>query len=142
MTNDRFYKSILFVICHLFLFLYICDGKQSTPMEILFEDNALEELYKEGKTKDKKYKTLQKDIIKRFVKTVDILSAVDKIETLFLFNSLHYEKLIGDKKGLESVRVNDKYRLEFFTSIETMEGEDPPETITICSIVALSNHYS
>ena len=126
----------------MFLFLYICDGKQSTPMEILFEDNALEELYKEGKTKDKKYKTLQKDIIKRFVKTVDILSAVDKIETLFLFNSLHYEKLIGDKKGLESVRVNDKYRLEFFTSIETMEGEDPPETITICSIVALSNHYS
>ena len=111
-------------------------------MEILFEDNALEELYKEGKTKDKKYKTLQKDIIKRFVKTVDILSAVDKIETLSLFNSLHYEKLIGDKKGLESVRVNDKYRLEFFTSIETMEGEAPPETITICSIVALSNHYS
>ena len=126
----------------MFLFLDICDVEQSTPMEILFEDNALEELYKEGKTKDKKYKTLQKDIIKRFVKTVDILSAVDKIETLFLFNSLHYEKLIGDKKGLESVRVNDKYRLEFFTSIETMEGEDPPETITICSIVALSNHYS
>ena len=124
------------------LFSYICDVEQSTPMEILFEDNALEELYKEGKTKDKKYKTLQKDIIKRFVKTVDILSAVDKIETLSLFNSLHYEKLIGDKKGLESVRVNDKYRLEFFTSIETMEGEDPPETITICSIVALSNHYS
>ena len=126
----------------MFLFLYICDVEQSTPMEILFEDNALEELYKEGKTKDKKYKTLQKDIIKRFVKTVDILSAVDKIETLFLFNSLQYEKLIGDKEGLESVRVNDKYRLEFFTSIETMEGEDPPETITICSIVALSNHYS
>ena len=131
-----------YLICHLLLFSYICDVEQSTPMEILFEDNALEELYKEGKTKDKKYKTLQKDIIKRFVKTVDILSAVDKIETLSLFNSLHYEKLIGDKKGLESVRVNDKYRLEFFTSIETMEGEDPPETITICSIVALSNHYS
>ena len=111
-------------------------------MEILFEDNALEELYKEGKTKDKKYKTLQKDIIKRFVKTVDILRAVDKIETLFLFNSLHYEKLIGDKKGLESVRVNDKYRLEFFTSIEAVGEEDPPETITICSIITLSNHYS
>ena len=61
---------------------------------------------------------------------------------MFLFNSLHYEKLIGDKKGLESVRVNDKYRLEFFTSIETIGEEDPPETITICSIVTLSNHYS
>jgi hypothetical protein len=48
------------------------------------------------------------------------------------------EKLSGDKKGLESVRVNDKYRIEFISSIE---GEEP-DTITICEIVELSNHYS
>jgi proteic killer suppression protein len=51
---------------------------------------------------------------------------------------LNYEKLSGDKKGLESVRVNDKYRIEFISSIE---GEEP-DTITICEIVELSNHYS
>ena len=28
-------------------------------------------------------------------------------------NSLNYEKLKGDKKGLSSVRVNDRYRIEF-----------------------------
>ena len=43
-----------------------------------------------------------------------------------------------NKKGLESVRVNDKYRIEFISSIE---GEEP-DTITICEIVELSNHYS
>jgi proteic killer suppression protein len=50
---------------------------------------------------------------------------------------LNYEKLSGDKNGLESVRVNDQYRIEF---ISHKEGEEP-QTITVCSIVELSNHY-
>jgi proteic killer suppression protein len=58
---------------------------------------------------------------------------VDKPTDLFRFKALHYEKLIGDKAGLESVRVNDQYRIEFKTS---EEGE-----ITICNITELSNHY-
>ena len=106
-------------------------------MEIIFLEDCLKELYEEGKTKHKKYKTLQKDIVKRFIKTIDILKAAEKIETLFLFNSLNYEKLKGDKKGIESVRVNDKYRIEFISSIV----ENPPNTITICSIIELNNHY-
>ena len=100
-------------------------------MEIIFRENCLKELYEEGKTKHKKYKTLQKDIVKRFIKTIDILKAAEKIENLFLFNSLNYEKLI------ESVRVNDKYRIEFVSSIT----EDTP-AITICSIIELNNHYT
>lgn len=27
--------------------------------------------------------------------------------------SFHYEKLKGDKKGISSIRVSDKYRIEF-----------------------------
>ncbi|OHX66731.1 type II toxin-antitoxin system RelE/ParE family toxin [Flammeovirga pacifica] len=105
-------------------------------MVIEFEKDYLKELYEKGVAKNKKYR-FQKDIIKRYVRTVDRLRAARKIEDLFPINSLNYEKLVGDKEGLESVRVNQKYRIEFITSIE---GEEP-ECITICSIVELSNHY-
>lgn len=44
-----------------------------------------------------------------------------------------YEKLAGDKMGLESVRVNDQYRIEFKT--RATGG------ITICNITELSKHY-
>jgi len=51
------------------------------------------------------------------------------------YNSLCYEKLKGDKAGLSSVRVNNKYRIEFE---ERTEGA---ETIaTIVNITELSNH--
>jgi proteic killer suppression protein len=54
------------------------------------------------------------------------------------FKSLNYERLKGDKKDLESVRVNDKYRIEFRSRIE---GTEPDEVVTICSIEELTNHY-
>ncbi len=85
----------------------------------------------------KKYR-FQKDIIKKYKNTIDKLRAATKIEDLFPVKSLNYEKLSGNKKGLESVRVSDKYRIEFISSIE---GEEP-DTITICEIAELSNHYS
>lgn len=98
---------------------------------------SLKELYEEGKTSNKKYR-FQKDIIKRYKNTIDNLRVAQKIEDLYLIKSLNYEKLSGDKKGLESVRINDKYRVEFVSSIQ---GEEPNK-ITICEIIELSNHYS
>lgn len=106
-------------------------------MEIKFTKDYLEELYEEGKTSSKKHR-FQKDIIKRYKNTIDKLRLANKIEDLYPIKSLNYEKLSGDKQGLESVRVNDKYRIEFISSTQ---GEDP-NTITICEIVELSNHYS
>ena len=110
-------------------------------MIIELEEECLRELYEEGKTKHKKYKNLPKDIVQRFVKTIQKLKIADRIEDLFLYNSLNYEKLKGDKKGIESVRVNNKYRIEFISSIEETD-ETPPTIITICSIIELNNHYS
>lgn len=52
------------------------------------------------------------------------------------YQSLNYEHLIGDKVGLSSVRVNDKYRIEF--EERTEEGK---LIATICNITELSNHY-
>lgn len=107
------------------------------PMQIKFTKDYLEELYQDGKSSSKKHR-FQKDIIKRYKNTIDKLRVANKIEDLYHIKSLNYEKLSGDKNGLESIRVNDKYRIEFISSIE---GEDP-NIITICEIVELSNHYS
>lgn len=105
-------------------------------MRIEFDKDYLEELYSEGKTKSKKYR-FQPQIIKKYKQTIDRLRAAKKIEELFPIQSLNYEKLSGDKMGIESVRVNDQYRIEFVSRIEGVE----PHTITICSITELSNHY-
>jgi proteic killer suppression protein len=88
-------------------------------MEITFEKDYLRELYFDGSTSDKHHR-YQPDIIKRYVRVVNILDSVEKVTDLLRYKSLHYEKLVGDKAGLESVRVNDKYRLEIRTS-ETSE---------------------
>ena len=58
------------------------------------------------------------------------------VEDLFPFNSLNYEVLSGDKAGIESVRVTDKYRLEFHS-----EQFEDNTVITVCNILELSNHY-
>ena len=105
-------------------------------MKIEFEKDYLKQLYEDGKAKGKKHR-FQTSVIKQYKNSIDKLRVATRIEELFLFKSLNYEKLVGDKKGLESVKVNQQYRIEFYT---TIEGEEP-EIITICSIVELSNHY-
>ena len=47
------------------------------------------------------------------------------------------ERLIGDKKGLSSLRINDQYRLEF----REIASDTEPFTIEICSLVDITNHY-
>ena len=75
----------------------------------------------------------QPQIVKKYVRVVNIMDSADKASDLLRYHSLHYEKLVGDKAGLESVRVNDQYRIEFKTSAEG--------GITICNITELSKHY-
>ena len=104
-------------------------------MEIEFDKTYLEELYNIGKTTDKKHR-FQPQIILKYRKTIDILESVARVEDLFRYNSLRYETLHGDKEGLESVRVNDQYRIEFKTTKVVSET-----VITICNIIELSNHY-
>ena len=118
------------------LFKNIHNFAKQYYVKIEFESEYLRELYEDGKAKKKKYR-FQPSVIKKYKNTVDTLRVVNRIEELFLFNSLNYEALSGDKKHLESVRVDSKYRIEFKTRIEGKE----PHTIIICSIVELSNHY-
>ena len=101
-------------------------------MEIKFDKDYLRELYYDGKTSDKKHR-YQPQVVKGYVKALNIMDSVERIEDLFRYKSLHYEKLHGDKEGLESVRANDQYRIEFTSGIS--------DEITICNILELSNHY-
>jgi proteic killer suppression protein len=104
-------------------------------MEIKFDKKYLEELFYTGKTTDKKHR-FQPQIASKYKKTITILRSVSRVEDLFLYKSLNYEKLQGKKEGLESVRVNDRYRIEFKTVRIVSET-----VITICNIIELSNHY-
>ena len=105
-------------------------------MKIIFEKEYLRELYEEGKASGKKYQ-FQPQVIKQYIKTVDILKRELDTESLYHYKSLHYEKKEGDLHGIEAVYVNMQYRLEFRSRLEGTE----PDLITICSLLDLSNHY-
>lgn len=104
-------------------------------MEIKFEKKYLEELYLNGKTSDKKHR-FQPQIIAKYRKTIDLLESLTVVEDLYRYHSLNYEVLVGDKAGMESVRVNDQYRIEFKTTKVVSEI-----VVTLCNISELSNHY-
>ena len=103
-------------------------------MQIVFKQEYLSNLYYD-QTSDRKY-WFQPEVVKKYIKVVNILKNARGVEDLFPFNSLNYEKLSGDKAGIESVRVTDKYRLEFQTQ---KIGSDV--IVTVCNILELSNHY-
>ena len=104
-------------------------------MKVIFEKEYLQKLYTSGQSPDKKHR-FQPDVVRRYVKVIDIMMEAENVDVLALVGGLHYEHLSGDKKGLSSVRVNKKYRVEF-----TEHAEGNERIATICNIVELSNHY-
>ena len=104
-------------------------------MEITFEHEYLLELYGKGQSTDKKHR-FQPEIVRKYVRVINLMKFVDSVSDLARYNALHYEKLKGDKQGLSSVRVNDQYRIEFE---EKTVGDQT--VATICNITELSNHY-
>lgn len=102
-------------------------------MEVYFNNTNLEKLYVglpvAGKLK------YNKEVIAKFQAKIEILKNAENTAELKLFRSLNFEALKGDKKGLYSIRVDLKYRLEF--RIERNK-------ITVSEIIFiedLSNHY-
>lgn len=103
-------------------------------MEIIFNEEYLREMYDTGKT-DKKHR-FQPQIIRKYIRVIDLMRDTSNVLGLMRYNALNYEKLKDDKVGLSSVRVNDQYRIEF--EEHTKNGET---VATICNITDLSNHY-
>ena len=105
-------------------------------MVVTFEEDYLCELYEYGKTSDKKHR-FQPNIVKLYIKRIKQLQSFERVEDMFEINALGYEVLQGDKKGISSIRIDKKYRIEF-----TVKVDDTVEPIvTICNILELSNHY-
>lgn len=109
--------------------------RNTKNMIVEFGEEYLRDLYNKGRCSDKKHR-YRTDIIKRYKRCIDYLKWASRKEELYKINSLNFEALRGDKSGLFSIRVNDKYRIEF-TLRDTVE--EP--ILTICKIVELSNHY-
>lgn len=105
-------------------------------MNVEFEKDYLADLYEKGKTSDKRHR-FQPNIVKGYLKCVKVLMSISRMEDLFTFQSLNYEKLKGDKKGISSLRINDQYRLEF----REIPSQSDQSIIEICSIVDITNHY-
>lgn len=104
-------------------------------MKITFDKEYLKDLYVTGSSADKKH-CFQPDVVRRYIKTVDLMIESENVNMLSLWKGLHYEHLHGDKEGFSSVRVTQKYRIEF---TEHIEGNE--QVATICNITELSNHY-
>ncbi|MDR1343541.1 MAG: type II toxin-antitoxin system RelE/ParE family toxin [Prevotellaceae bacterium] len=104
-------------------------------MEIIFEKEYLSDLYYKGKTTDKKHR-FQPEVARRYKLRIEALESAASVEDLFQINSLHYEVLKGDKKGISSIRVTDQYRIEF-----TASKVESKTIVTVCNILELTNHY-
>lgn len=101
-------------------------------MVIEYEKEYLEELYNDGRCKNKKYR-FQKFVITKYQKRIDMLMAAICIEDLFVFHSLNFEAL---DNGYYSIRIDYHYRLEFKIR---QEGTEP--IVTICTVTDITNHY-
>ena len=105
-------------------------------MKVLFDKEYLGNLYEKGDSGDKKHR-FQPQVVKKYRKVVDLMMESLNVLSLAKYNSLRYEKMVGDKAGLSSVRVNDQYRIEFEEIIQ-----DDEVIATICNITGLSNHIN
>lgn len=105
-------------------------------MIVTFEEEYLRDLYETGKSEDKKHR-FQPEIVRKYKHCINLMRNVPDTIALVKYNALNFEKLIGDRQDLYSIRVNKQYRIEF--TVIKDEGIDP--VITICNIIELSNHY-
>ena len=101
-------------------------------MDVEFLKDYLSDLYYTGKTSDKQYR-FQPEVVRKYVRVVGILEAVNRMEDLFRFNSLNFEAIGNDEY---SVRIDYHYRLIF--QLEAKTGET---VLTICKIEDITNHY-
>lgn len=80
-------------------------------MIVIFEKDYLQELYTIGQAHDKKHR-FQPQIVKKYIRVIDLMKEQANVLGLAKFGGLHYERLNGDKEGLSSVRINDlSYRI-------------------------------
>jgi toxin HigB-1 len=96
----------------------------------------LRSIYEGKKVKDKQFRS-NPTLVKQYIKTVNKLKSVQKVEQLFQYTGLNYEKLKGNLKGYSCVRINNQFRL---ISEEVAEDKEPFE-IVLFKLEEISKHY-
>ena len=104
-------------------------------MIVTFEKEYLRIMFITEKSDDKKHR-YPSQVISKYIDIINLMKVLSNPSELIRFKGLHFEKLIGRKKGMSSVRVNRQYRIEFEVTI--VESD---EIVSICNIIDLSNHY-
>jgi proteic killer suppression protein len=68
-------------------------------------------------------------VIKSARRKLQTIRAAPDERTLRNWKSLHFEKLVGDRAGQYSIRLNDKWRMTF-----VMDKECQPHEVTVYAI--------
>jgi len=105
-------------------------------MEIKFQKEYLSDLY-QGNTKPYKEYKSNPQLVKQYVRTINTLKSVTRIEQLYQIKSLHYEKKIGNLNGVSAVYVNKQYRILF----NEIASDTDNLKIDVLEIEDLSKHY-
>lgn len=103
-------------------------------MNVIFTDDALEELYETGKTTDRRYKKLcrNKKFIDAYTLVIDTMLATKNTDGLKAYSFLHYEKL--KYRHESSVRILNGY-------VERLIFTEHNNGIEIKLIEIDSDHY-
>jgi len=102
-------------------------------MEVHFRNIYLERLYKGFPVAGKP--GYGKNVIKIFKRRISLLESLESTTELKQFRGLNFETLKGNKKGICSIRIDKKYRLEFIVE------KNKITLLEIIFIEDLSNHY-
>jgi toxin HigB-1 len=96
-------------------------------MLIDFADDDLRQLYDDASFHAPR---LGPDVTKAFRKKVGFIAAASTELDIHNMRSLHLEKLVGDRKGQHSIRLNDQWRL-----ILRFESDDAGKVVVILEVV-------
>lgn len=103
-------------------------------MNVIFVDEALEELYETGSTKDSRYKKLcrNRKFVEAYMLVIETFLATEKTNDLKMFSFLHYEKLRHRQQS--SVRILNGF-------VERLIFTEHSDGIEVQLIEIDSNHY-
>ncbi len=106
-------------------------------MIVEFKNEDLRRIYESGKETGKP--RYGQEIIKSFIRKIDVLAAVPNSSELPMFKSLHFEALIKEQKykGMHSIRVNEKYRI----ILKIVKQKNRAEIIEISEIYELTDYH-
>lgn len=96
-------------------------------MRLRFADPDLQQLYEDEDFHVPKYGA---DLVKAYRKKVAVVDSATDLRDLRAMKSLHFEKLVGDRAGQHSIRINMKWRL-----VLKIESDIDGQAVAVIEIV-------